>query len=195
VVAVDSVEDCLRHRSLQAAGHSRPSSTTKRSVLATKFLSRKPEQLLQHRFALVIDGAQGLKHHCAKRIVGALKTHVVLAVLLAGAILFARIDEAHTRIDERARHSQIDGEADTVRPVRYGHITRATACGWAKDTLLLHHRIQETIGSNLVHQVAKSVVPSNQIPSLCAANGVIAINIDGLRAQRTGDFSTQHRHS
>ena len=51
------------------------------------------------------------------------------------------------------------------------------------------------VGSNVVEQVAKGVVPNNQVPNLCTASGVIAKDVDVLHAQRAGDFFFQDRDS
>jgi hypothetical protein len=47
----------------------------------------------------------------------------------------------------------------------------------------------------MVNQVAKGVVSNDDIPIVSAASGVVAINIDGLLAQRAGDVFFQQRKS
>jgi hypothetical protein len=46
-----------------------------------------------------------------------------------------------------------------------------------------------------VNQVAEGVVTNNDISVLSAASGVIAINVNGLLAQRAGDLLIQHRNT
>ena len=43
----------------------------------------------------------------------------------------------------------------------------------------------------MVDEITKGVVPNNDIPVASAASGVVAININGLLAQRAGDLFFQ----
>jgi hypothetical protein len=152
----------------------------------------KRKQLTEHCLALVIDRTQSLEDHSAEEKTGTFEADVVLPVLLNCSVVLARVDKPQALLRERARHCDIDGKTVVVLPVWDRNVARPAASGGTKDALLLKDWLQQTIGSDAVNQVAKSVVPNNKIPILCAACGVVAINVDRLHAQRTGNLTTQH---
>ena len=78
-------------------------------------------------------------------------------------------------------------------PVLDRHVSRAAARGRAQDALLLEHWREHALICNVCNHVAKSVVAGDAISCLCAASGVVAIRVDGLRAQRARDFIGEER--
>jgi len=116
-------------------------------------------------------------------------------VLLADAKLLAWVHESHISLVEWTGDCEVDSQTLAVLPVRDGHITGPTAGRWTKNAFLFEHGVQETGRGDTVYQVAECVVPRNHIPGLCAANGVVAIDVNGLHAQRTRSFIMEHWHT
>jgi hypothetical protein len=61
--------------------------------------------------------------------------------------------------------------------------------------LLLQHRTEQTISSHAINEVPQAVVTANDVPFPNAANGVIAENIHGLLAERTGETRLNNREA
>ena len=59
--------------------------------------------------------------------------------------------------------------------------------------MLLEHWREHALIGDIRNHVAESVVAGDAISFLCAASGVVAIRVDGLRAQRARDFIGEER--
>ncbi len=59
--------------------------------------------------------------------------------------------------------------------------------------MLLEHWREHALIVDILNHVAKSVVAGDAISCLCAERGVVAIRVDGLRAQRARDFIGEER--
>ena len=110
---LETIEDGLRHGPLKVAREPDPSTTAKRTKLATLPLSCEPCELAKNPRAFLVDGP--CDYSC-EQVVLASEAGIVLAMFLLGGVVLARARRPHGLPIEGTRHCNVDCQSFALRP-------------------------------------------------------------------------------
>jgi len=161
----------------------------------TLSLGSKPNDLLENVFTLFVNCSTRLENDRGKIVVRILKSIAIPVDFLMLRVRFARFSLTKVRRRQGTNHSDIDSKTATEGPVLDGDVTRTATrfVGHTENTQLLQIGGEETGIGELEDDISQAIVPRNSIAGLSAAEGVVAINIHGLLAERTRDRGRGHR--
>ena len=108
-------------RPLKVAREPDPSTTAKRTKLATLPLSCEPCELAKNPRAFLVDGPCGLEDYSCEQVVLASETGIVLAMFLLGGVVLARARRPHGLPIEGTRHCNVDCQSFAL-----------TRAGWSR---------------------------------------------------------------